>query len=33
MDSQTLTYMILTAAGAIALGSYVFLILVPALSA
>ena len=33
MDSQTLTYMILVAAGAIALGSYVFLILVPALSA
>ena len=33
MDSQTLTYMILAAAGAIGIGSYVFLILVPALSA
>ena len=33
MDSQTLTYMIFAAAGAIGLGSYIFLILVPALSA
>lgn len=33
MDSQTVTYMILSAAGAIGVGAYIFLILVPALSA
>jgi len=33
MDSQTVTYMILTAAGVLSLGAFGYLILVPALTA